>query len=125
MDPSWAFRSDVRAGSPGDTLSCWIRPGPASGRAFLGFGFSSSDSYNMVCWSLVAASDTGQLILQQNFFSLRDTDVLAVDQVWQPGKWYRMAVQFLTTSSVVCELYDSDGSTLLNSLSYSNLIGLP
>jgi uncharacterized repeat protein (TIGR01451 family) len=36
-----------------------------------------------------------------------------------------MEVQFLSASNVVGKLYDSDGVTLLNSLSYSNVTGLP
>ena len=36
-----------------------------------------------------------------------------------------MTVEFASTSSVNCNLYDSDGTTLLNSLTYNNITGLP
>jgi hypothetical protein len=58
-DPGWYYRTDVSIGIPGDVLTCWVRPG--DGRAYLGFGASASG-----CWSLVAAPNTSQLLLEQN-----------------------------------------------------------
>ncbi len=116
-DPEWMYRTDVSLGKSGDGLSWWVRPG--TGRAYLGFGASSSG-----CWSIVAAPNTGEFILQQNS-GYDFSSVVTVSQTWQNGKWYRVAVQFTSVSSVTCNLYDSDGTTLLNSLTYANVTGLP
>jgi uncharacterized delta-60 repeat protein len=119
-DPGWTYRTDVQLGNAGDILSWWIRPGSSSGgRAYLGFGASSNG-----CWSIVAAVNTGQFIIEQN--TLFDySNVAFVSQTWQAAKWYKVAVQFSSASAIVCNLYDSDGSTLLNTLSCSNVTGLP
>jgi len=116
-DPDWIYRTDVAIGSAGDGLSWWIRPG--TGRAYLGFGASAGG-----CWSIVAAPNTSQFLIQQNS-GYGFVNVATNNQTWQTGKWYKVGVQFSSTSSVICNLYDSDGTTLLNSLSYANVTGLP
>ena len=116
-DPEWMYRTDVSLGNAGDGLSWWIRPG--TGRAYLGFGASSGG-----CWSIVAAVNTAQFILQQNA-GYNYTNIVAVTQSWVSGKWYRVAVQFSAANTVTCNLYDSDGTTLLNTVSYSGVTGLP
>jgi uncharacterized repeat protein (TIGR01451 family) len=119
-DPEWTYRTDVQLGMAGDAFSWWIRPdSSSSGRAYLGFGASASG-----CWSLVAAPNTGEFIIQQNA-SYNYFNVASASQNWQSGKWYRVEVQFLTSSSIVCNLYDSDGTTLLKTLAYSGVTGLP
>ena len=104
-------------GTAGERFSWWIRPG--SGRAYLGFGASSSG-----CWSVVAAPNTGEFMIQQNA-GYDFNPVATTNQTWQAGKWYKVTVEFASTSSVNCNLYDSDGTTLLNSLTYSGITGLP
>jgi uncharacterized repeat protein (TIGR01451 family) len=116
-DPDWIYRTDVSIGNPGDVLSWWMRPG--SGRSYLGFGASASG-----CWSAVAAPNTSQFILYQDA-GYGFTTIASNAQTWQAGKWYKVAVQFGPASSVTCNLYDSDGVTLLNSLSYTGVTGLP
>lgn len=119
-DPNWTYRTDLQIGNPGDLLSAWIRPtGSASGRAYLGFAASASG-----CWSVVAAPNSSQLILQQNA-GYGTADRVVVAQSWQANKWYKLVIQSLSTTSVSCQLYDSDGTTLLNSLSYGSVTGLP
>jgi uncharacterized repeat protein (TIGR01451 family) len=116
-DPEWIYRTDVSLGRSGDGLSWWVRPG--TGRAYLGFGASSSG-----CWSIVACANTSQFMLQQNS-GYQFVNILTNSQSWQANKWYRMAVQFSASNAVTCNLYDSDGTTLLNTLSRSNITGLP
>ena len=117
-DPDWMYRTDVSLGKKSDVLSCWIRPG--NGRAYLGFGASSNG-----CWSIAAAPNTGEFILQQDPGYNLYNEVASVVEYWETDKWYRLEVQFGSTSNVTCNLYDSDGTTLLNSLSYSGITGLP
>ena len=116
-DPEWTYRTDLQIGNPGDSLSCWVRPGDS--RAYLGFGASPNG-----CLSVVAAPNSGRFIIQQNA-NFDFNDIVTTNQSWQAGKWYRMEVLFLSNSSVTCNLYDSDGTTLLNSLSLNNVSGLP
>ncbi|HZQ48310.1 MAG TPA: Calx-beta domain-containing protein, partial [Verrucomicrobiae bacterium] len=117
-DPEWIYRTDVSVGKAGESLSVWFRPS-SSGRAYLGFAANSGG-----CLSVVAAQNTGQFMIQQNT-GYGFNPLVTNNQSWQVGKWYRMEVQFTSASSVTCNLYDSNGVTLLNSLSASNLTGLP
>ncbi len=119
-DPEWMYRTDVKIGYPGDRISVWVRPGSSNaGRAYLGFGASSNG-----CWSFVAAPNAGDLRIQQNV-AYGFTEKATNTQVWQSNKWYRMSVEFVSTNSVVCNLYDSDGVTPLNSMSMNGITGLP
>jgi uncharacterized repeat protein (TIGR01451 family) len=119
-DPEWLYRTDVSLGNPGERLSWWVRPTSGSaGRAYLGFGASAAG-----CWSAVVAPNTSQFMLQQNSGYLFST-AASISQTWQANKWYLVTVQFSSTSSVTCNVYDSDGTTLLNSLSGNSITGLP
>jgi hypothetical protein len=120
-DPEWTYRTDSQLGVAGDVLSWWIRPGSSSaGRAYLGFAASASG-----CWSAVAAPNTSQFIIQQNSSYVGYTVMAAVSQTWVASKWYKVAVQFSGTSAITANLYDSDGVTLLNTVTYSGVTGLP
>jgi len=119
QDPEWMYRTDVSLGNTGTRLSCWVRPTSLVGRAYLGFGASASG-----CWSAVIAPNTSQFLIQQNS-GYSFTTAASASQTWQANKWYLVTIQFLSTSSVTCNLYDSDGTTLLNSLSGSGITGLP
>ena len=86
QDPDWHYRTDVSLGEDGDRLSIWAKPG--WGRLYMGFGASSSG-----CWSLVAAPNTNQLIIQQNpGFSYNE--LVLVSQTWISGQWYKLEVNF-------------------------------
>jgi hypothetical protein len=113
-DPDWAYRTDVRLGDVGNELSCWIQPSSTAGRAYLGFAASSTGA-----WSFVAAPNSGQIIIEQNL-GYQFTNVAITNQTWQLNKWYKAVVRFTSPISVQCSLYDTDGVTLLNSLSYTN-----
>jgi len=120
LDPDWYYRTDINIWNAGEVVSCWVRPSSsADGRAYLGFAASAGG-----CWSCVAAPNSSQFIIQQNDEYEFD-DIASTDQVWQADKWYKIAVVFQSTNSVTCNLYDSDGTTLLNSLSYTGVTGLP
>jgi hypothetical protein len=113
-DPDWAYRTDVRLGDVGNELSWWIRPSGTAGRAYLGFAASSTGA-----WSFVAAPNSGQIMIDQNL-GYQFTNVVITNQTWQLNKWYKAVVRFTSPISVQCSLYDTDGVTLLNSLSYTN-----
>jgi hypothetical protein len=120
QDPGWYYRTDVSIGSAGDAVSGWIRPGIGAGRAYLGFAASAGGA-----WSVVAAPNTSQFIIQHDAPYGTYTDVATGDQVWLPGKWYKVSVVFNSSSSATANLYDSDGITLLNTLNFNGITGAP
>ncbi len=108
--PDWIYRSDAAAQvRAGDTVSVWLRmDGSADGRAYFGFGASSAGTL-----SLVAAPNTGQLIIQSNL-GYGFTDLAAVPQTYVANTWYRLEVNWGTSGKIVGKLYASDGTTLIN-----------
>jgi uncharacterized repeat protein (TIGR01451 family) len=121
-DPEWTYRTDVSVGAdPGDELSWWIRTpsNPGVGRAYFGFGASAAG-----CWSIVTAANTSEFTLQRNN-SFTFNTIVTKSQTYQLSHWYKVSVQFASTNSVVCNLFDSDGTTLLNTLSNSTITGVP
>lgn len=120
IDQVWTYRTDVPVGRAGSSLSWWVRPASAAaGRAYLGFGASASG-----CWSVVAAPNSGEFLIQENpAYDYQDR--IATNQTWEAGRWYQVVVDFGADSLVTGRLFDSDGTTLLNSLRYTNVTGLP
>jgi hypothetical protein len=105
----WIYRNDAAAQvKAGDTLSVWLQfSGVANGRAYFGFGAGPGGTL-----SLLAAPNTGQLILQQNL-NYGFTDLAAVGQTYQANHWYRLEVDWGTSGAIVGKLFDSNGTTLL------------
>jgi hypothetical protein len=114
----WYYRTDVSIGTAGQEISWWVRPG--TGRAYLGFAASAAGT-----WAAVADPELSSFIIQHDAPYGIYVDVASVTQTWLPGKWYKVAVHFNSTTSVTANLYDSDGITLLNTLSYTGITGAP
>ena len=109
----WIYRTDAGAQlHAGDTASVWLQfANSANGRAYFGFGASSGGTL-----SLVAAANTGQLILQSNVnFGFRT--LAAVNQTFQANHWYRLEVSWSTSGAILGKLFDSNGTTLLTQVS--------
>jgi len=108
----WIYRNDAGAQvKAGDTLSVWLAfPEVADGRAYFGFGSSPLGTL-----SLVAAPNTGQLIIQQNI-NYGFVNLAAVNQTFQAGQWYRLEVDWGKSGTIVGKLFDSDGKTLLQTV---------
>jgi hypothetical protein len=111
----WIYRSDSAAQvKAGDTISVWLKfSGSADGRAYFAFGSSASGTL-----SLVAAPNTGQLILQNNA-GYGFTDMADVNQTYQANQWYRLEVDWSTSGAIIGKLFASNGTTLLNTVSAS------
>ena len=112
----WIYRNDSTTSvKAGETISTWLRfAGAADGRAYFGFGAGPNGTY-----SLVAASNTGELQIQVNAFY--GNRVLAtIPQDFQADHWYRLEVVWGTDGKIVGNLYDSDGVTLIQSVSAVN-----
>ena len=111
----WMYRGDssgyVQAG---DTMSVWMDfPILADGRAYLTFGSSSTGTL-----SLVAAPNTNQFVLQNNS-GWGFVNLAAAPQTWLTNHWYRLEVDWWTNGTIVGQLFDSNGTTQLNSVTGS------
>jgi len=108
----WIYRNDSAVKvQQGDTISVWMEfSGTASGRSYFGFGASSAGAL-----ALVAAPNSGELLLQ-DCSGYTYTNLGAVSQIWQPNRWYRMEVCWGAGGAIVGKLYDSNGTTLLNTV---------
>src|SRR5439155_1161443 len=108
----WAFRNDSAAQvKQGETISVWVKlANYADGRAYVGFGASGSGTL-----SVVLAPNTGQLIIQDNsgygFYNLS-----AVSQGYLANHWYRLQVPWGVGGGITAKLFDSNGTTLLNTV---------
>ncbi len=114
----WIYRNDsttkVKAG---ETVSTWLKfADAADGRAYFGFGASNLGTY-----SLVAAPNSGELQLQLNAF-YGYTTLATVSQSYLANHWYRLEVTWGTDGKLVGKLFDSDGSTLLQTVSATNTL---
>jgi hypothetical protein len=108
----WIYRSDAAAQvKAGDTLSVWLQfAGSADGRGYFAFGASAGGTL-----SLVAAPDTGEFLIEQNT-NWGFTHLATVAQSYQADHWYRLEVDWGTSGKIVGKLFDSDGTTLLQTV---------
>jgi hypothetical protein len=128
-DYGWVVRNDSASQvHQGDTVSVWVQMADvADGRAYLGFdaqntGLVHSTLSQSGAISVVMAPNTNQLLIEShttpngigNF-----TTVAAVSQTYQADQWYRLEATWGTDGTVTANLYDSDGTTLLNSVNHS------
>jgi subtilase family serine protease len=111
----WIYRNDAAAQvKQGDTISVWLRfAGAADGRAYFGFGASAAGTL-----SLVAARNTNQLLIQNNS-GYGFTNIGSASQTWLANHWYRLEVNWGTSGAIVGKLFDSNGTTLLRTVSAS------
>ncbi|MCR4411149.1 MAG: S8 family serine peptidase [Thermoguttaceae bacterium] len=108
----WIYRNDWEAHvERGDVISTWVRSSQtAAGRAYFGFGATASGTLSMVM-----APNSGELMIQRNANYGFET-IGAVSQAWEPDHWYRLEVTWGQDGGIVGRLYDSDGTTLLNTV---------
>jgi hypothetical protein len=114
----WIYRADAAVTlQQGDSFSAWLRRTNvdvgigAGGRSYLGFGASATGTY-----SVVLAPNTGELIIQKNM-NYSFLDLNAVSQSYIADHWYKLAIDWGVGGLITANLYDSDGVTLLNSVS--------
>jgi subtilisin family serine protease len=116
----WIVRTDTQASvSRGQVISAWVcsESGTDWSRAYVGFGAVAKGSpTTQGAISLVMGVNTGQLLI--NRVSPWDTYTVlgAVPQSWLANHWYRMEVTWQTDGNIIGRLFDSDGTTLLNSV---------
>lgn len=110
----WNYNTAISV-SEGDVLSMWVRLHD-EGRVYFGFGSNATNSQ-----SLVAAANTDELMFQDNanydHYSVIGSNAFA----WTLDKWYRLEIDWMAGGNAVGKVFDSDGTTLLDSLSQSGL----
>ena len=108
----WMWRNDSAvAVQQGDTISAWVRAaGAPTGRLYVGFGASATGTLSMVL-----AGSTNQLLLQRNPAFVSE-EIGMVPQTWEANKWYRFEIVWGVGGSITGRLFDSDGTTLLNTV---------
>jgi hypothetical protein len=119
--PDFIYRDDPAAlVQEGETISAWVQlNGAADGRAYFLFGANSnSDGSPLASYSLVLSAGSRQMLFQENFFaySLNSTIGTPVTQKYQANHWYRIEVSWATDGSMTGRLYDSNGTSLLNTV---------
>jgi hypothetical protein len=109
----WFWRNDSAvATQQGDTISAWVQAAgaPGGGRAYVGFGASAAGTLSMVL-----GGNTGTLLLQRNA-AFGFATLAEVPQTWVANKWYRFEVVWGVGGGITGRLFDSDGTTLLNTV---------
>jgi hypothetical protein len=106
-------------GNPGEIMSWWTGHFGGTGRTYMGFADNGAG-----CFSLVYSPNTSDLLLQQNS-GYGYSDVASTPFSYTPGVWYRMEVEFLGGGSIEGRLYDSSGTALLASVSYTSAAIVP
>jgi len=108
---NWIYRTDSLV-SEGDTISAWVMfDDLANGRAYFGFGTTAGGTQ-----SFVLAPNTGDIRFQNNF-GFGFTELTTSAQSFAVDQWYLAEVIWGTGGAVTGNLYGSDGTTLLNSVS--------
>jgi hypothetical protein len=108
-NPAHYYRTDVSVGASGTKLTAWFTPG--TGRIYIGFGASASGTY-----SLVAAPNTSQLMIERNIPYGTYTAVISKARTWTSG-WHKAEITFGASGLVTARIYSSDGTTLLDTIS--------
>src|SRR5262249_7194104 len=109
----WMYRNDAAVQvRQGETFSVWIQAAgaPSGGRAYFCFGASAAGTL-----SLVLEGNSSALALQDNT-GFGFTELANVSQTWLASHWYRFEVTWGIGGSITGRVYDSDGTTLLNTV---------
>ncbi|MGK7391423.1 MAG: T9SS type A sorting domain-containing protein [Candidatus Cyclobacteriaceae bacterium M2_1C_046] len=114
VDPGWHYRTDVTVGKAGDVLTAWGKS-LIPGRVYLGFSASSLGAY-----SLIMATNTQELIIQHNSGFGVSSNLAAVPFTYELQKWYKLEITWITENSIEAKLYDSDGTTVLATVSHTS-----
>jgi hypothetical protein len=114
----WIYRNDAGAHvQEGDRISVWMQLSTGTNEeADFGFGATSSGTL-----SIVAAGGLFQLRNNPGYNSV--TVLGSVSQDFQANHWYRLQVDWGSTGNITGKLFDSDGTTLLNTVTgFTNLV---
>ncbi len=110
---NWIYRDDAAVTlSKGNQFSAWSGfVGAANDRSYFGFGASSAGTY-----SAVLAPNSGEFILQRND-DYDFLDLASTSQTYASNGYYRIGIDWQESGLITASLFDSDGTTLLNTVS--------
>ena len=110
-DVGWHYRTDTTVGNLDDKLHAWVKAN-SSGRAYLGFAATASGAL-----SFVMGPNTSEILFQTNS-SYGYTVEVRSSTTFTTGNWYLMEIEFLGSGMVQGTVYESDGVTVLNTLTH-------
>ncbi len=110
LDPGWHYDPGISVGRPGDRIRAWTRG--SSGRFYLGFGASSSGAR-----SFAAAWNSDDVRFQDNP-GYAHVELTNTEHRLETARWYLLEVEFGSGGLVTGRLYDSDGVTVLATLTH-------
>ncbi|MCZ7606712.1 MAG: hypothetical protein M5U25_11720 [Planctomycetota bacterium] len=111
--PDWHYRLDQNIGGvTGHKVSCWVYPA-ASARTYMGFAATANG-----CYSLTLAANTSELCIM-NSANWGYTIVATTAHTYSLSQWYKLEVEWTSSTAVIGRLYDSSGSTVLKTVSYN------
>jgi len=113
----WTYRTDISVGQPGDKVSAWFYK-TATGRSYLGFGATTTG-----CWALVLGYNTNTILLYSSTYAGSNTQYYSGAFTFTLNKWYRAEVVFNSATSITCNIYDSNGATVLYTFTYNSYTG--
>lgn len=111
-DAYWHYRTDV-ATSVGMVLSTWVRANSLGGRYYMGFDATSAGAK-----SFVVAFNTNDIRFQDNP-GYSYTELTTSPQTFVAGRWYRAELEIGPGGVATGRLFDSDGTTLLNTVTHT------
>ncbi len=112
INSEWSYRTDISIGV-GTRLMAWVKPESYSnGRTYLGFDADSTG-----CKNFTFAPNTNEILFQNNE-NYNYTDLTTAPQTYDSDHWYLLEVEIIDSDTVTGRLFDSDGTTQLNSLTY-------
>jgi hypothetical protein len=132
----WMIRNDAATQvHQGDTVSVWVKfADVADGRAYLGFDAKDNGTLHSPLTdggmlSVVMAANTSQLLIQNNAgfnepISNPSSAVAATAQSYLANHWYRLEAAW-GGGSITARVYDSDGTTLLSSVTGATTAPFP
>jgi len=108
------LRTDLQIGLPGQVISCWVRFQRKT-NTYLGFGKNTIGMGHGYYLCLAPENNT---------FSFRKSPdytypfLKSASQTYKMHSWYRAELTFNTSTNVTGKLYASNGTTLLNSITF-------
>ncbi|HEX4142891.1 MAG TPA: pre-peptidase C-terminal domain-containing protein [Pirellulales bacterium] len=117
-DMHWHYDPTTQV-KQGETLSVWLQP--TSEYSVFDFGFGASAT-----GTLMVGLDSIQQILEITNVTAgsssyaNSTGLGAVSQTYTSGQWYLLQVVWATGGKITANLYGSDGTTLVNTVSGTN-----
>ncbi len=112
----WLYRNDAQVQlTQGNTMSVWTKiPNSTWTRNYIGFGATAAG-----CYSAVLGDNTNTFIIQLNS-GWGYSELASTPYVFINAYWYRVEVVWGVGGLITANLYDSNGTTLLATVSAVN-----